>query len=427
MRLPGQIGGSKFANIDSVKFSKLLDLAKYQLLYFLFFAIQQSLNWPLLKFFGWRGPILFWDTNAVLASADCYSSVGLAVFNAADGDPCSGYIYGSNLLRFLTFLNLGEIRASLFGWTFLIALAIIFGFLTFLLKPDGFYKASFLYLIFISPPFFLLIERGNFDSLIFIFFFTAVILHSYGCKFISFCIILTISTWKFYTYPLAILMLFAIKSAYLRLIGSALFFLGIILALKDLSFIPNISVAVADGSFGVQVWGSYLNRLNIPIDVLSSYVFGVALLVITLCSLLFFKSKIVLDTRVFSDFGAKQRFSSSLFQSSFVVFFRCYMVGLNYDYSLIFLSTASIGFILLGSNFQKLEFAQGLVWILTIVCMWFSYNSNLLQPGGDFAMILLICIFAVNLARLHSSFFTLQLDAKKKFIKNVIRSRSDTI
>ena len=427
MRLPGQMGGSKFANIDSVKFSKLLDLAKYQLLYFLFFAIQQSLNWPLLKFFGWRGPILFWDTNAVLASADCYSSVGLAVFNAADGDPCTGYIYGSNLLRFLTFLNLGEIRASLFGWIFLIALAIIFGFLTFLLKPEGFYKASFLYLLFISPPFFLLIERGNFDSLIFIFFFTAVILHSYGCKFISFCIILTISTWKFYTYPLAILMLFAIKSAYLRLIGSALFFLGIIQALMDLSFIPNISVAVADGSFGVQVWGSYLNRLNIPIDVLSSYVFGVALLVITLCSLLFFKSKIVLDTRVFSDFGAKQKFSSLLFQSSFVVFFSCYMVGLNYDYRLIFLSTTSIGFILLGGNFQKLEFAQGLVWILTIACMWFSYNSNLLQPVGDFAMILLICIFAVNLARLHSSIFTLQLDAKKKFIKNVIRSRSNTI
>ena len=427
MRLLGQIGGSKLASINPVKFYKLFELAKYQLLYFLFFAIQQNLSWPLLKFFGWRGPIIFWDTNAVLASADCYSSLGLAVFNAADGDPCTGYIYGSNLLRLLAFLNLGGIRATLFGWTFLIVLAIIFGFLTFLLKPVGFYKASLLYLIFISPPIFLLIERGNFDSLIFIFFFTAVILHSYGYKFISFFIILTISTWKFYTFPLAILMLFAIKKTYLRLIGSALFFLGIIQVLKDLSFIPNISVAVADGSFGVQVWGSYLNRLSIPIDILSSYVFGVSLFVITLCSLLFFKSKIVLDTRVFSDFGAKQRFSSSLFQSSFVVFFSCYMVGINYDYRLIFLSTASIGFILLGNNFQKLEFAQGLVLILTIVCMWFSYNSNLLQPVGDFAMIILICIFTVNLARLHPAFFTFELDAMKKLIKNVIRSSRETI
>jgi hypothetical protein len=188
------------------------------------------------------------------------------------------------------------------------------------LKPDGLYKASYLYPIFISPPIFLLIERGNFDSLIFVFFFTAVILHSYGFKFISFCIILTISTWKFYTYPLAILMLFAIKSAYLRFIGLALFFLGIIQALKDLSFIPNISVAVADGSFGVLVWDSYLNRLNISSDFLSSYVFGVAALLITLSILLFFKSKIVLDTKVFSDIRAKQRFSISLFQSSFVVF-----------------------------------------------------------------------------------------------------------
>ncbi len=320
MRLLGHIGRAKLADMNSVKFYKLFELAKYQLLYFLFFAIQQSLNWPLLKFFGWRGPIVFWDTNAVLASVECYSSVGLLVFNAADGDPCTGYIYGSNLLQFLTFLNLGEIRASFFGWTFLIVLAIIFGFLTFLLKPDGLYKASYLYPIFISPPIFLLIERGNFDSLIFVFFFTAVILHSYGFKFISFCIILTISTWKFYTYPLAILMLFAIKSAYLRFIGLALFFLGIIQALKDLSFIPNISVAVADGSFGVLVWDSYLNRLNISSDFLSSYVFGVAALLITLSILLFFKSKIVLDTKVFSDIRAKQRFSISLFQSSFVVF-----------------------------------------------------------------------------------------------------------
>ena len=427
MRLLGHIGRAKLADMNSVKFYKLFELAKYQLLYFLFFAIQQSLNWPLLKFFGWRGPIVFWDTNAVLASVDCYSSVGLSVFKAADGDPCAGYIYGSNLLRFLTFLNLGEIRASFFGWTFLIFLAIIFGFLTFLLKPDGLYKASYLYPIFISPPIFLLIERGNFDSLIFIFFFTAVILHSYGFKFISFCIILTISTWKFYTYPLAILMLFAIKSAYLRFIGLALFFLGIIQALKDLSFIPNISVAVADGSFGVLVWGSYLNRLSISIDFLSSYVFGVAALLITLSILLFFKSKIVLDTKVFSDIRAKQRFSSSLFQSSFVVFFSCYMVGLNYDYRLIFLITASIGFNLLGSDCQKSEFVQSLVWILTIACMWFSFNSNLLQPVGDFAIILLICIFAINLARLHSSFFTSKLDAKKKSIKNVMRSRRDSI
>jgi hypothetical protein len=103
------------------------------------------------------------------------------------------------------------------------------------------------------------------------------------------------------------------------------------------------------------------------------------------------------------------------------------MVGLNYDYRLIFLITASIGFNLLGSECQKSEFVQSLVWILTIACMWFSFNSNLLQPVGDFAMILLICIFAINLARLHSSFFTSKLDAKKKSIKNVMRSRRDSI
>jgi hypothetical protein len=425
MRILGQIRLSKFVNIREVKFSKLLDLTKYQFLYFLFFAIQQSLNWPLLKFFGWRGPIHFWDTKAILASADCYSSVGLAVFNVADGDPCTGYIYGSFLLRLLTFLNLGESRASLFGWTFLTVLSIIFGFLTFLLRLSGFCRAVFLYLIFINPPIFLLIERGNFDSLIFIFFFTAVIFHSYGYKFVNFLIILTISTWKFYTFPLAILALFAIEKAYLRIIGSVLMFLGIVQAIKDLSFIPSISVAVADGSFGVQVWGSYLNRLNITSDVLSSYVFGVTILLTTFCCLLFFKSKIVLDKRVFLDSGARQRFSSSLFQSSFVVFFSCYMVGINYDYRLIFLSATSIGFVLLGNDFQKLEFIQGLVCGLTILCMWFSYNSNLLQPIGDFAMVLLACIFAVNLARLHLAFSRDNLEAIKERIRKVLRSIRD--
>ena len=103
------------------------------------------------------------------------------------------------------------------------------------------------------------------------------------------------------------------------------------------------------------------------------------------------------------------------------------MVGINYDYRLIFLSATSIGFMLLGNDFQKLEFVQGLVWILTIACMWFSYNSNLLQPVGDFAMILLTCIFAVNLARLHSAFYTFELEAIKEHIKNAFRSRRNTI
>lgn len=420
MRMLRQIYGSKLARINLVKFYNFVELAKYQLLFTLFFAIQQCLNWPILKFFEWRGTVMFWDSSLVLTSADCYLSVGLAVYNGANGDPCTGYLYGSNLLKFLTFLNIGGITAPLFGWTFLIVLANIFGFLIFLSKSIGFYKASLLSLIFLSPPIFLLIERGNFDALMFISFFIAVILNSYGYKLISFIIILTISTWKFYTFPLAILTLFAIKKAYLRLFGLALFLLGIIQAIRDLSLIPNISVAVADGSFGLQVWGSYLNMLGIPIDIFRSYIFGFSLLVISWRVLIFFKSKISLDTKVFSDFGAKQRFASLLFQSSFVVFFSCYIFGLNYDYRLIFLSTACMGFILMGNNFQKLEFVQNLVLILTIACMWFSFNSNVLQPVGDFAMILLICIFTINLAILPPSLYLFEFDTLKARAKRVI-------
>ena len=210
-------------NENFFNFSLKARLMNYSLLYFLFFAIQQSMNWPLLNYWGIRGPIRFWDANVVLTMSDCYLRVGLSVFNTFKGDTCTGYMYGSELLRTLSYLNIGVNNTYVIGWIFLTILALIFGFLTSLLNPPNFLTGFLISLIFISPPILLLVERGNFDSLIFILFFGAVISFKYWYSFPSFLIILLISTWKFYTLPLAALMLLKIKNPYLRIPGYRLF------------------------------------------------------------------------------------------------------------------------------------------------------------------------------------------------------------
>ena len=395
----------------------------YSLLYFLFFAIQQSMNWPLLNYWGIRGPIRFWDANVVLTMSDCYLRVGLSVFNTFKGDTCTGYMYGSELLRTLSYLNIGVNNTYVIGWIFLTILALIFGFLTSLLNPPNFLTGFLISLIFISPPILLLVERGNFDSLIFILFFGAVISFKYWYSFPSFLIILLISTWKFYTLPLAALMLLKIKNPYLRIPGYGLFTFSLFQVLRDLQKIPNISVAEKSASFGSQIWGNYFNKLGLSMNTASSSILGMVILILCIVTLFILKTRFNTVADVFKDFGSVQGFSILLFQSSFLILMSCYLAGMNYDYRLIFLCTTSVGFLLLDGSLTRTRLSHNLVWILTIFSLWFSYNSGFLQPLGDFAILFLVCIFSIKFWKITFQDLFLASNVANQISKKVSRLR----
>lgn len=184
---------------------------QYIILYFLLAlvaAVNYLNNWPIVQFFQAKQEKDFGDAEIILNAADCFSRIGLKVYSIKKGD-CS-YNYGESLIRMLDFLGLNNDSVNVIGIVFIFLLISTFIESLRLIQPKATFKIHTMATIFfISPPMMLLMERGNFDALIFSLVVFSIILESRG-RYISAATILIISTlFKFYTFP-------ALVNCYLR-------------------------------------------------------------------------------------------------------------------------------------------------------------------------------------------------------------------
>jgi hypothetical protein len=107
--------------------------------------------------------------------------------------------------------------------------------------------------------------------------------------------------------------------------------------------------------------------------------------------------------------GSHYRRHMIIFFFNFAVFFSCFFAGLNIDYRLIFLAVAMLTYL----NLQLRKFVIVSLAILLIITMFTSYNTYLLQPIGDFVIMLLTGYFTVFIWRERKIFFkSLQLRSK---------------
>ena len=168
------------------------------------------IGWQLINgwfYFGTREG--FGDFLYVLERADCLPISMETLYSERTNNVCTGYIYGSALLRVLNFLGLGQSALIPIGYT----LFAIVGF--FYLKATKNSKNIFqvvLYLsLFFSPPMILLFERANLDSLILILvtMYATLVVRKYFLG--AFFLALLASLFKFYTMPLLFIAIFGAK------------------------------------------------------------------------------------------------------------------------------------------------------------------------------------------------------------------------
>ena len=70
------------------------------------FSVNMLLGWPMVTLLGTNQPLHYGDLGVVLKAADCYKSIGVAVYVPLD-EPCH-YNYGRSLLQILNLLRIGE-------------------------------------------------------------------------------------------------------------------------------------------------------------------------------------------------------------------------------------------------------------------------------------------------------------------------------
>lgn len=325
----------------------------------LFYLIQHFLNWPLLKISRMRGEFNFEDFVTIFTSAKCFQTIGLQIYVPDESRPLCFYPYGRS---FVFLIDLLRIPASFAPIIIVLVSLLILHAAARLLGETMIFEKSVFVLIFISPPLWLGFERGNADLLICLLVLTAAYLISTNKGVLGIWVLVLSTLIKFYTFPLLLFVLWKYKpKANKLLLTVGLFALSFVIFTDIQAQHLQQPGSFAFGSPIVTFWINALNsNLNLGLNEITPRVGQpIGVLLVLIISIFFLKAK------HFST-QALALTASDLKKNSFtylgVVFVTCFLLGMSYDYRLIF--SALAGLVLITSrNLQK-------VWKYLIACIW---------------------------------------------------------
>jgi hypothetical protein len=361
-------------------------------LFYLFYELNSYSRYPFLRVGDAWFDRKFDDTYQVLNSAQCYATIGRSIY---DQITCS-YLYGSPLLDVINLIGVSPMNVNFVGELFLCINIMIFTFISVrAYNKFGIKRILLCVLIFISPPFHYLIERGNFDTLIILMLLISCIFISRG-KLIFGSIFLGIaSAIKFYTLPVLLVYLLYLKFSKSKHLKFHLA-IGIITGLivfRDYLHIRGIlgsGTGGYGGTFGLKSIALYANHLSTYFN--TTLVFLVTILIFTLVIFVILFKFSLRKPR----FHALDSFSyviQLVFGLQIVI---CYLITINNDYRLSILG------IFLSALLIRSPMNSGLernILIFGLIAMWLSYPSWILQVLGDISLVIAIFLIINSILR----------------------------
>ena len=308
---------------------------------FTFYITQVVTSWPGLVSSGIRGQTDYIDQTLVLDFAKCFREFGNEIYKV-NGIPeqCGGFQYSSFLLWLLNNTKISEVNGSVLGVIFMF---LTLGFLSvvfFAIKDYG--KLHFLlaFLACISPGVWLLLERGNYDEVIFCLVVTSGLLLTSKFRVIPIFLVALSALMKFYTIPALFFVIFMTKTMKARVIY---FFISIPLVVFSVFMISKVESfpSTWNVSFGLPSFGLYVEflvsrLLNRNFDIPDYFLSIPGLLLIIFLLILIKKFELKPSIRLKNQ--EKQQRYNNLYNLVLVVFMSCYFAGMNFDYRLIYLS-----------------------------------------------------------------------------------------
>jgi len=325
----------------------------------LFYLTQYLLNWPLLRISRIKGQFNFEDFVTIFTSAKCFQTIGLQIYVPDESRPLCFYPYGRSFIFLIDLLRIPASFAPII--IVLVSLLILYGVARLLGKTTYFEKSLFV-LFFVSPPLWLGFERGNADLLICFLVLSSAYLASLNKSLFAIWVLIISSLIKFYTFPLLLFVLWKHRPKVNKFLLS--------IGLLALSFVMFTDIQAQNlqqpGSFAfgspiVAFWINALSsNLNLGIKEITPHVGQlIGILLVIIISIFFFKTKFISNQVLALTVGDLQRNCFTYFG---VVFVTCFLLGMNYDYRLIF-SLLSGLFLITSQNSQK-------VWKSLIACIW---------------------------------------------------------
>ena len=361
-------------------------------IYFLcFFGVQYFSDWWLLKIAGIRGGNSFGDLGAVLQWSDCFKKVGSSVYGLSEG-VCGNYNYGSALLRVFNLLEIAASQTMFWGIVGGVVFCIGLGFLAAFLVSQKAASPIVVGLVLSSPPIWLLLERANIDELIFFLLVIASFLLIRGFDFGAIAIISITALFKFYTLPLLLILAITSKSKKSRVIALGAFILVVPLIAIDFF---KIQVDFPSGwfvSFGVPAIGFWINEIGeqfglswLHIGALTGHVLGLVVFVTGTAILRMFTKRTSGNLAGSNYQESVKKEIEHLFVILGSVSVICYLLGMNYDYRLIFVAVSGLTLV---AQTQHIRLGNRLQYLLTLG-LWLTCFSFGLQTFSFFLVMLI--------------------------------------
>jgi hypothetical protein len=318
-----------------------LTASSLSLVVVIFYLLQVKYSWVGLKISGIRGPSNYIDQESVLKSARCFKEIGINVYKM-NTTPigCGGYVYSIELLRILNFLQLSNISSNVLGLLFMALTTLSLCSIFFQTKYLG--KSQNLIALFaaLSPGIWLLMERGNYDELIFILTIIASFILASRFQELGMILLAITVLMKFYTLPAFLLAIFFLKrrnsKIFFGIAAIPIIFYTLFLIKQVLNFPSSWYV-----SFGLKSLGSYLNffiseRISKNFQLSGTLITGIGLCF--LISSIVVLKKFRLDPNIAMGVDFLKNRNSSIYMIMLIIFISCFFWGMNYDYRLVYLA-----------------------------------------------------------------------------------------
>jgi len=243
-----------------------------------------------------------------------------------------------------------------------------------------------------SPGIWLLLERGNYDEVIFIILVLGSIILSTKFPELGVALIAVTSLMKFYTLPLYFISLFFLKrksSRVILLISSFPLAAYVVFLIRQASSFPSTWKI----SFGLKSLGLYLEYIigqKISSDFQISSIITTLLGLILLILIYFYMKSIEIKPSFVYQPEESHGKIQILYASFLVTFLSCYFAGMNFDYRLIYLASM-IGIspaIFAHNRFRSLFLLTGLGSLLFSTYSFGLHGipALLIQFVGDIAL-----------------------------------------
>jgi hypothetical protein len=375
----------------SYKFRQLKIASIWTFFIFGFFAIQEKTDWPLLRFAGIRSFSFFTDLGWVFKTSDSARIIGWDIYDPNPPKDYSAYLYGSNLIRVVDFLGITEAQTKIAGWILMLVFSILIGAVMSQIRDNRIFSSVFGFIVLISPPNQLLIERGNFDLVIIIvlaFISYLLVKENY---YLVLSLLLLITLFKFYTLPLFIYLIYLSRSKLIKFTGGLIFIVTSFLVVNDLSKIKIDFPRPSWAAFGNPIFGIYFHRFEIELPNLIQDLIGLISLVIALIMIKVILRNKNIELPETTILQIPINFKDSIFKIFLLTFLICYFSSTSFDYRLFYLFVPALIYI----QMLKLKKATtAILWALLILTAWLSYNSGDLQLLGDICILFWVGIFS---------------------------------